>query len=91
MRINIARQEIDRCADPARVKAWLARAAESVPGVPWDRLSAAQARLLVALMSGSQAAGELLRAHGDWLPPLLEPGDLEHPRQEQGLRREVER
>ncbi|MGO8699996.1 MAG: bifunctional [glutamate--ammonia ligase]-adenylyl-L-tyrosine phosphorylase/[glutamate--ammonia-ligase] adenylyltransferase [Limisphaerales bacterium] len=91
MRINIARQEIDRCADPARVKAWLARAAESVPGVPWDKLSAAQARLLVALMSGSQAAGELLRAHGDWLPPLLEPGALEHPRQEQGLRREVER
>jgi glutamate-ammonia-ligase adenylyltransferase len=32
----------------------------------------------------------LLAAHPDWLPPLLEPGLLQHPRREQGFRREIE-
>jgi len=89
MRTNIPLEIIGNCADPARVKAWLERVPADGAGVRWQELSAAQARVLVSLISGSQAAAELLRAHPDWLPPLLEPGAVEHPRQEQGLRREV--
>jgi glutamate-ammonia-ligase adenylyltransferase len=90
MRINIPSPIIENCADPLRVKAWLEQWPADGSGIRWKKLSAAQARVLVSLISGSQASAELLRAHPDWLPPLLEPGFLEHPRREQGFRREVE-
>ena len=47
-----------------------------------------QARILTALLSGSQALNGLLIANPDWLSSLT-PEALKHPRQEQGLRREV--
>src|SRR5207247_2232098 len=51
--------------------------------------SAEQARILAALFSGSQALSELLLARPDWLAAALDAELLKHPRQEQGLRREV--
>ena len=48
-----------------------------------------QARILAVLFSGSQAMGNLLLAHPEWLASVLAPEHLQHPRQEQGLRREV--
>jgi glutamate-ammonia-ligase adenylyltransferase len=82
---------IEACADPPRAGACLARLRESgAAGIPVEP-SAEQARILASLLAGSQMAGELLMAHPEWLPPLLEPGSLQHPRREQGFRREIER
>ncbi len=53
------------------------------------KASSQQARIVAALFSGSQAMGGLLLAHPDWLAAVLNPEHLQHPRQEQGLRREV--
>jgi [glutamine synthetase] adenylyltransferase / [glutamine synthetase]-adenylyl-L-tyrosine phosphorylase len=66
----------------------LLRASEAARAL--RKISAEQARILAALLSGSQAALECLLAHPDWLAPLLAPGFLAHPRREEGLRREVE-
>jgi [glutamine synthetase] adenylyltransferase / [glutamine synthetase]-adenylyl-L-tyrosine phosphorylase len=54
------------------------------------KLTAEQARILAAVLAGSEASGELLAAHPDWLAPLLEPGSLNFSRREQGLAREVD-
>ncbi|PYI87799.1 MAG: hypothetical protein DME26_05030, partial [Verrucomicrobia bacterium] len=48
-----------------------------------------QARILVALFSGSVTASELLAAHPQWISEWLAPDTLRSPRQEQGLQREV--
>ena len=81
---------IETCADPQRAGAWLARLRESGAAAVLKRPSAEQARILAWLLAGSQQAGEWLEAHPAWLPPLLEPGALEHPRRDQGFRREIE-
>jgi glutamate-ammonia-ligase adenylyltransferase len=80
---------LESCADPARAGAALDRLRETAAARLVKKPSAEQARILVALLAGSQMAGELLAAHPDWLGPLLEPGALLHPRREQGLRNEV--
>ncbi|HEY3863651.1 MAG TPA: bifunctional [glutamate--ammonia ligase]-adenylyl-L-tyrosine phosphorylase/[glutamate--ammonia-ligase] adenylyltransferase [Verrucomicrobiae bacterium] len=78
------------CADPQRAAAALEvlRAPEAAPAP--RKLSAEQARILAALLSGSQRALELLAAHPGWLGPLLAPGALAHPRREEGMRHELE-
>ena len=78
------------CADPPRAGAGLARLRESGAASILKQPTAEQARILASLLAGSQLAGELLAAHPEWLGPLLEPGALQHPRREQGLRREIE-
>ncbi len=84
------RDVLEGCADPQRATAALEQLRGSDAAAAVRKLSAEQARILAALLSGSQAALELLLAHPDWLGPLLEPGFLTHPRHEGGLRREVE-
>ncbi|MGP8198864.1 MAG: bifunctional [glutamate--ammonia ligase]-adenylyl-L-tyrosine phosphorylase/[glutamate--ammonia-ligase] adenylyltransferase [Limisphaerales bacterium] len=56
-----------------------------------DKLSGEQARILAAVLGGSQALGELLAGRPDWLKPLLEPGFLNFPRREEGLRHQIGR
>ena len=90
MQPQTLRLALESSADPARAEAGLARLRETAAARLVKKPSAEQARLLVALLAGSQTAGELLAAHPEWLGPLLEPGALLHPRREQGLRREVE-
>jgi glutamate-ammonia-ligase adenylyltransferase len=80
---------IAACADPPRAQAGLARLRDTPAARILKKPSAEQARILASLLAGSQVAGELLAAHPEWLPPLLEPGALQHPRRDQGLRREV--
>jgi glutamate-ammonia-ligase adenylyltransferase len=77
-------------ADPARARHWL-DLLSATPAVAMLRAaSAEQARILAALFSGAQAMSGWLRKHPDWLQTVLRPENLEFPRQEQGLRREVD-
>jgi glutamate-ammonia-ligase adenylyltransferase len=76
-------------ADPNRVQQHVEQLAQAGQQSFLRKLNADQARILAALLAGSQASAELLIAHPDWLSWLLEPGVLVHPRQDQGLRREV--
>ncbi|MGD1084890.1 MAG: hypothetical protein ABSA47_09100 [Verrucomicrobiota bacterium] len=80
---------IEACADPRRAGAALARLREAGAAQIPKKPTAEQARILASLLAGSQMAAELLAAHPDWLPPLLEPGLLQHPRRDQGFRREI--
>jgi glutamate-ammonia-ligase adenylyltransferase len=68
----------------------VAQLRQTVAGGLLNKLSAAQARTLTAVLGGSQALSELLLAHPDWLPPLLEPGFLDFPPREQGVRRQID-
>lgn len=77
------------CADPERAMRHLNLLAETTASPVLEKASPDQARILCALFSGSQALSALLIAHPDWLASLT-PEDLQFPRREQGLRREVE-
>ncbi len=83
---------IKACADPRRVRQFLARiegtpAATALKAAPPER-----APLLAALFGGSSVLSELLAGKPDWIAaPWLDPADLRHPRQMQGMRREVRR
>ena len=81
---------IEACADPQRAGACLARLRETGAASILKKPGAEPARILASILAGSQVAGELLVAHPEWLPPLLEPGALQHPRRDQGFRREIE-
>ncbi len=78
------------CADPARAGHYLKLLRGTAAAEALDRAGREPARVLAALLGGSQALGELLVAHPDWLPPLLDAEALRFPRTDQGLRREVE-
>jgi glutamate-ammonia-ligase adenylyltransferase len=79
----------DQCADPVRARRTWERLAQGPEGTRLKALAAAQRRPLLALLSGSESAGELLVRHPEWIAPLLDPTGLEHPRTVQGLRREL--
>jgi glutamate-ammonia-ligase adenylyltransferase len=78
------------CADPRRAARGVAQLRQTATGGFLNKLSAEQARILAAVLGGSQALSELLLAHPDWLPPLLEPDSLHSPPREQGLRRQID-
>jgi [glutamine synthetase] adenylyltransferase / [glutamine synthetase]-adenylyl-L-tyrosine phosphorylase len=76
-------------ADPARVKHFLNLLAATGAGPQLEKCSTEQIRVVVALLSGSQALGNLLVAN----PGLLSVLDIEQLkffRRGQGLRQEVE-
>ena len=80
---------VKACADPARAKNFLGRL-EATSAAPV--LAGAMpefARVLAGVLSASQALGELLVAHPEWLS-VLTAEQLAHPRRAQGLRRELE-
>ena len=76
-------------ADPARVKHFLALLAATEAGPRLEKFSADQIRVVVALLSGSQALGNLLVANPGWLS-VLDIGQLKFPRRADGVRREIE-
>jgi len=80
---------IQASADPQRVKQGLDQLKATNAAAYLRQASPEEARILVALLSGSQALGQLLLKHPAWLPETIQAGMLRHPRQEQGLRREV--
>ncbi len=80
---------IQTCADPQRARHFfdLLSATEARPKL--EGFSKEQSRILIALLSGSQALAGQLVAHPSWLD-LLDGERLRYPRRGQGLRREVE-
>lgn len=76
------------CADPRRASEFLERlsAMNRVDLKSWDRESASK---LAAFFSGSQALGEMLIDHADWLNHSLAPEFLQRPRRKQGLAKEI--
>ncbi len=81
-------QIIQASADPQRAKQGFDQLKATSAGL-LRKATPAEARILTALFSGSQALGQLLLKHPDWLPQTLDVELIRHPRQEQGLRREV--
>jgi len=76
-------------ADPKQAGHFLDLLAATSAGPQLKKFSAGQIRVLVALLSGSQALGDLLVAHPDWLS-VLDVERLKFPRRAQGFRREIE-
>ena len=76
-------------ADPARVKHFLDLLVATGAGPQLEKISADQIRVVVVLLSGSQALGNLLVANPDWLS-ALDIEQLKFPRRADGIRREIE-
>ncbi len=89
MQSPIWKQAVKAAADPVRVKHYLGQFANTPLAAEMAKASAAQARVLAALFSGSPAMSDLLLKRPEWFAISLNAELLAHPRQEQGLRREV--
>lgn len=90
MRNKVLEQAIKSAAAPERARAGFEQLLTAGGTTRLAKISPEQARLVAALFSGSQAMGNLLLAHPEWVGTILHPERLEFPRQAQGLRREVE-
>lgn len=80
---------LSSCADPPRARHCLEKLQTSSAAGALKSVSPEQARVLTALWSGSQALGELIEAHPEWIATLLDTESLRGPRRAQGLEREV--
>ena len=89
MQSQVWTKALAACADPPRANEYLEKLHSTSGATILKKATAEQARILIALLSGSQALSELLIAHPDWLPLVSSPQALQYPRQEQGLRREL--
>ena len=76
-------------ADPARVKHFLDLLAAAGAGPQLEKFSPDQIRVVVALLSGSPALGNLLVANPGWLS-VLDIEQLKFPRRADGFRHEIE-
>jgi glutamate-ammonia-ligase adenylyltransferase len=76
--------------DPQRAAHYFEKLRATAAAGFLKRASVEQARVVAALLSGSQALSELLLAHPDWAERCLKLEWLQHARQPQGLRRELE-
>jgi glutamate-ammonia-ligase adenylyltransferase len=81
---------IKAAADPERVSNLLHQWSATAARVSLQTASTEQARVLAAVVSGSQVLAAQLQAHPDWLTDLLDLEGLQQPRREQGLRREMQ-
>jgi glutamate-ammonia-ligase adenylyltransferase len=77
-------------ADPERSRHLLDSLAAAGAKPQLEKFSADSMRAFAALSGGSQALGELLSAHPDWLP-LLDVERLKYPRRAQGFQQELGR
>jgi len=88
MKNTVWTQALKTCADPQRARQHLEQLLATSAAGQLKSASQEQARILAALLAGSQALNAILNAHPEWLSALT-PEVLPHPRREQGLRREV--
>jgi glutamate-ammonia-ligase adenylyltransferase len=79
---------IEASADPERVRRHVEILTDAGGAAFLERASVEQARIVSAVLSGSQALAQLLAAHPDWLE-VLDPGPLQFPRRMEGLRSDV--
>src|SRR5882724_5019075 len=86
--MNQLSKAIKACADPPRAKHFLSLLAATSAGTILEKFSAEQARVLTALLSGSQAMSSLLVANPD-LVNLLDLEALKYPRRKDGLSSEA--
>jgi glutamate-ammonia-ligase adenylyltransferase len=77
------------CADPQRAEHHWRLLRETSAQEEMAVLSDEQARILAAVLSGSEALSRLLVARPDWVQ-LLQPELLQYGRRKQGLRQEVD-
>src|SRR5581483_8183615 len=77
---------VRQSADPQRAKHFLGLLSER-PDIDLARFSAEQARILTAVLSGSEMLGSLLVAQPEWLE-VVRPEALAYGRRKQGLRQE---
>jgi glutamate-ammonia-ligase adenylyltransferase len=77
-------------ADPERSRHLLESLATTGARSQLEKFSADSMRAFAALSGGSQALGDLLLAHPDWLP-LLDVERLKFPRRAQGFQQELGR
>ena len=82
-------QALAEAADPARARECLSRLAATSGAAVLSAANEPTARVVAAVLSGSQWAAALLEARPDWLAEL-EPGRLQHPRLHKGLSGEVQ-
>jgi glutamate-ammonia-ligase adenylyltransferase len=76
-------------ADPARVRHFLDLLAATDAASQLEKFSAEQIRVVIALLSGSQALGNLLVTNPSWLS-ALDIEQLKFPRRADDFRREIE-
>lgn len=82
---------LENCADPTRAEHYLELLKAKGAAPVLQKLKGEPARVLVALLAGSQALSELLLLHPDWLAPLLDVERLQTGRRKEGLERELDR
>jgi len=80
---------IKESADPKRARHFLDLLAATNAGQTLKKYSAEQARILAAVLSGSQALSNLLLSKPEWLT-ALKPEALRFPRRKAGIFEEVE-
>lgn len=80
---------IQGAADPERAKHYFERLKSTAMTAILAKANGESARILCAVLSGSQGLSEALATHPDWIPLCLDSEALRHPRQAQGLEREV--
>ncbi len=88
MQTRLWENTIEASADSRRAQGFFEQLKSASGASIIKKASAEQVRVLVSLFSGSQALSEWLLAHPDCLE-MLEPEKLRHPRQKQGLSRDV--
>lgn len=88
MKHAVLANAIKTCADPKRAKHYLDLLRATQAGPLLDGFHPEQARVLAAVLGGSQTLSGLLVAHPDWLQ-TIEPERLKFPRRKQGLENEV--
>src|SRR3954453_4605736 len=84
MKDPILAKAIKASAAPKRAKHFLDLLLATSAGRRLQKASVEQARILAALLSGSEALSTLLAANPDWLDSLT-PESLNAPRRKQGL------
>ena len=89
MRKATWQQAVKTCVDPKRAKVFIEKLEGTGAGRFMETATEEQAKLLCTVLGGSQAQGETLVSHPGWMDLFSEPEALKHPRQKQGLRREI--
>lgn len=88
MKYPVWTKAIKESADPVRAQHFYELLMATSAGPALAKCSAEEARIVVALLSGSKALGNLLVKHPQWLS-VLSPESLGYPRRKQGFKKEV--